>query len=120
MITVCGRFELARSFNGNPVLTHQATDAPVTHIDTDLLQLLSHPWAAIAAQAQARLFLDVGQNDHIRALPAAGGTVPESPQSTRADIYYLTKSINREGPALFFNKPKPHGFWLAKNWVAFF
>ena len=21
---------------------------------------------------------------------------------------------------MFFDKPKPHGFWLAKNWVAFF
>ena len=27
--------------------------------------------------------------------------------------------INRKGPALFFDEPKTHGFWLAKNWEAF-
>jgi hypothetical protein len=27
--------------------------------------------------------------------------------------------INRKGPALFFDEPKPLGFWLAKNWEAF-
>jgi len=34
-----------------------ATDAPVPDIDTDLLQFLGHSGPAVAAQAQARLFL---------------------------------------------------------------
>lgn len=59
MIAVCGRLELARSFNSNPVFAHQATDAPVPDIDTDLLQFFGHSGTAIAAQAQTRLFLDV-------------------------------------------------------------
>jgi hypothetical protein len=118
VIAVRGRLELARSFNGDPVFAHQATDAPVSDIDTNLLQFFGHSRAAVAAQAQTRLFLDVGQNDQISALPAAGGTVPESPQATRADIQDLAQPVDREGPTLFFDEPKPHGFWLAKNWVA--
>ena len=35
--------------------------------------------------------------------PACRGTVPESPQSTRADIHDLTQPVDREGPELFFN-----------------
>lgn len=101
------------------IFLSNATDAPVPDIDTDLLQFLGHSWAAVAAQAQTRLFHDVGQNDHIRALPAAGGTVPESPQSARADVHGLAQPVDREGTTLFFDEPKPYGFWLAKNWVAF-
>jgi hypothetical protein len=35
----------------------------VPNLQTDLLQLFSHPWASIAAQAETRLFLDVCQRD---------------------------------------------------------
>jgi hypothetical protein len=61
----------------------------------------------------------VSQNHHIHVLPAAGGTAAEGPQATGADIHHLTQPIDREGPALFPDEPEPHGFWLAKNWVAF-
>lgn len=27
--------------------------------------------------------------------------------------------LSRFGAALFFDEPKPHGFWLAKNWGVF-
>ena len=43
---------------------------------------------AVAAQAQARLLLDVGQNHHVRALPAAGGTAAEGPQAAWTDIHH--------------------------------
>jgi hypothetical protein len=79
VIAVRGRLELARSFNGDPVFAHQATDAPVSDIDTDLLQFFGHSWAAIAAQAQTRLFFDVRQNDQVSALPPAGRSTAESP-----------------------------------------
>jgi len=98
------------------VFLSNATDAPVPDIDTDLLQFFGHSWAAIAAQAQARLLLDMRQNHHIHALPAAGRTAAERPQSAGADIHHPTQPIDRESPALFFNEPEPHGFWLAKNW----
>ncbi len=110
MIAVCGRLELARSFNGDPVFAHQATDTPVTDIDANLFQFFGHSGPAIAAQTQTRLFLDMRQNDHIRALPVAGRAAAESPQPARADVHHLTQPVDREGPALFFDETKPHGF----------
>jgi hypothetical protein len=59
----------------------------------------------------------VGQNDHVRTLPAAGWTAAESPQPTRADVHHPAKVLAPERPTVFFDEPEPHGFWLAKNWV---
>ena len=79
MVAVCGRLEFTCSFNDDPILAHQPPDTPVPHIDADLLQLFGHPGAAIAAKAQARLFLDMGQNDHVCVLPAAGRAAAKGP-----------------------------------------
>ena len=96
-----------------------AAHAPMANIDANVLEFFSHRWPAIAAQAQTGLFLDVGQNDHIGALPAAGGTVPESPQATRADIQDLTQPVDREDPAMFFYERKPHVFRHSLGPMAF-
>ena len=61
----------------------------------------------------------MGQDDHIRALPAAGRAAAKGPQPARADVHHLTQPLGWERPNMFFDKPEPHGFWLAKNWVAF-
>ena len=53
-------------------------DPPVPHIDPDPFQFLRHPRPVIAAKAQARLFLDVNQSDHVCALPAAGRAAAKS------------------------------------------
>ena len=58
VVAVRRRFEFPRSFNDNPVLTHQPSNPAMPNIDTDLLQLFGHSWPAIAAKAQARLLLD--------------------------------------------------------------
>lgn len=113
-------FEFPRSFNENPVLAHQSPDPAVPDIDADFLQLFGHPGAAVAAQAQPRLLLDVRQNNHVHVLPAAGGAAAERPQPARADIQHPAQTIDREGTTLFLDEPEPYGFRLAKNWVAFF
>ena len=59
----------------------------------------------------------MGQNDHIRALPAAGWAAAKGPQPTRTDVHHLTQPVRWKRPTMFFDKPEPHGFWLAKNWV---
>jgi hypothetical protein len=59
------------------------------------------------------------QNHHIHALPAAGRAAAERPQAMWADSHHPAQPADWEGPALFFYEPEPHGFWLAKNWVAF-
>lgn len=91
----------------------------MTHINAHLLQLFGHPWAAIAAEAQARLLLDMVQNYHIRALLAAGRAAAKRPQPASADAYNLTQAVDRKGPAMLIDEPEPHGFWRVKNWVAF-
>ncbi len=51
MIAVCGRLELVLFF-GDPVFTHQAAHTPMANIDANFLELFSHAWPPIAAQAQ--------------------------------------------------------------------
>ena len=74
----------------------------------------------IAAQTETRLFFDVDQRHHIRSLPAASRTASECPQATRTDVHDTTHPSSRKCEPVLFNKLKPHGFWLAKNTVAFF
>ena len=90
----------------------------LSHVNANLLEFFSHSRAAIAAEAQARLLLDMRQNNHVHVLPATGGAAAEGPQATRADIHHPAQSVDREGPSLFFYEPEPHGFRLAKYWVA--
>ena len=87
----------------------------MTNIYPDPLQLLGHPRPAMAGRAQARLFLDMGQNDHVCALPAAGRAAANGPQATRADVHHLTQPFRWKAAAVFLNEPEPDGFWLAKN-----
>ena len=110
MIAVGRDLMFTRSDHGYAVLTHplpgrrlrcnlprEGADPVVAHIQTDLFQLFSHAWSAIAAQAETRLFFNMCQRDQIRALSQAGRAVAECSQTTRT-----------------------HGVWLAKNTVAFF
>ena len=74
----------------------------------------------ITAQAETRLFFDMRQRDHIRALSAASGATAMRPQTARADGHNPAHQIDGKCCSVFFNELKPHGFWLAKNTVAFF
>ena len=112
--------EFACSFNDNPILAHQTPDTVVTDINAYLFRLFGHPRAATAAQAQARLLLDMGQNHHVDVLPAAGRAAVKGPQPAWADVHHMAQPVGRERPNMFFNEPEPHGFRLAKIWVAFF
>lgn len=80
MIAVRDRPEFAGSFNDDPVRAHQSPDPAMASIDADFLQFPSHPWAAIAAQAQTRLFLDMGRNNHVHVLPATGRAAAKGSQ----------------------------------------
>ena len=74
----------------------------------------------ITAQAETRLFFDTRQRDHIRALSAASGATAMRPQAARADGHNPAHQIDGKCCSVLFNELKPHGFWLAKNTVAFF
>ncbi len=64
---------------------------------TQLFQLLCHSGAAIAAQAEPGLLLDMRQNNHVGPLPAAGRAAAISPQAAGADIDTTNaiESLNR-------------------------
>ena len=79
VVAVRRRLEFACSFNDDPIFAHQPADTAVPYIDTDFLQFFRHPGPAIATKAQARLFLDMGQNHHVHVLPATGWTAAKGP-----------------------------------------
>ncbi|KAA8603145.1 hypothetical protein AL036_22625, partial [Salipiger aestuarii] len=106
-----------RSHSRYAVLAHQATDTAVPDIQTNLFQLFRHARPAIAAQAEPGLFFDVRQRNQIGTLAAAGRATAQSTQPTWADIHDAPHPANRERRSVFFNEPKPHGFWRAKNSV---
>ena len=66
MIAFCRSEEVHKTVRGSVLLTN-APDTAVPQIDRNFLQFFGHPRAAIAALAQTRLFLDLGQNNHVRA-----------------------------------------------------
>ncbi len=63
------------------VLAHQTANTAMPDIEAQLLQLLGHPGAAVAAQAQAMLIADMGQQHHVGALASRRRALPPGPQS---------------------------------------
>jgi hypothetical protein len=68
MIAVGGALELSASDDLDAVLTHQAANPALADADAQLVQLLGHPWSAVAAKAQAVLVADMGQEHHVASL----------------------------------------------------
>ena len=60
----------------NPVLSHQSADAAVADFQTNLFQLFGHPWPTITVQAQAVLFSNMGEQNHVFALTLADRAAP--------------------------------------------
>jgi len=87
-------------------------------IQADLLQCLSHARPAITAKAETGLFFDMRQRHRVGPLSAAGRATAECPQPTRTDPHNTAHPANEKRRLVLFNELKPHGFWLAKNWVA--
>ena len=72
----------------------ESAHATMANIQANLFQVLSHARPAIAAKAETRLFLYVGQSHHIRPLPTACRPSTERTQTTRADIHDMTHPAN--------------------------
>ena len=90
--------EVQKTVRGT-VFPTNAPNPTMTNIDPDLLQLLCHPGPAITAKTEAQLFLDVGQNDHVRMLCATGRAAPKGPQPPRANVHNLTQPVCCEAAA---------------------
>ncbi len=98
-------------------------------IQADVFQFFSHPRATITTQAETRLLFDMRQCHQIRPRPAAGRTAAKRahsrPSLGTSDQWKMKIGALPLSPRLRFDcravdKLKPHGFWLAKNTVAFF
>ena len=76
----------AGSDNANTVVTHQTAHTAMPNHRANLFQLLSHSWAAIAAQTQMMLFADMGQQHHVVTMALTDWTVTPSPEATRCDL----------------------------------
>jgi len=108
VVAVCRRLELPVSFHRNAVLTHQTADAAVPHIQPQLLQFLGHARTAIAAQAQAELFPDMGKNDQVPALATAHGAAAPGAVASGTDIHDPTQATDGHPVAVFFLEAKSH------------
>ena len=63
MVAVGCHLLFAGPDHGYSALTHQTTNTTMANIQTDLLQLFSHPWPTVAAKAETILLLDVRKRD---------------------------------------------------------
>jgi hypothetical protein len=61
VIAVQGSLKFPCSFKDNPVLTYQPPDPAMADISPIFPHFFCHSWPAIVTEAQARLFLDLGQ-----------------------------------------------------------
>lgn len=79
-----------------------------------------HSWTSITTQAEPGLFLDVGQTTiSVRCLTLASWAAAMRAQAVGADIQHVTHPLGAKGVTVFFDEPEAHGFWPAKNCVAF-
>jgi hypothetical protein len=73
MIAVGGALELAAADDLNAILAHKSPDTALADADTQLVQLLGHPWSSVAAQAQPMLTADMGEEHHVAPLTMRRG-----------------------------------------------
>ena len=60
--------ELPCAHNLDAVLAHQPPHTALANLQTQLIQLLRHARSTVAAQAQAMLVADMGQEHHVTSL----------------------------------------------------
>jgi hypothetical protein len=105
----------------------------VSDTQAQLVQLFGHPWATITALAQSVLVADMRQNHHVAPLPmgyrppltvcrqtVAGQRVFPSPKAAIRDPHHAAGMRPGKGSPIAIQKRELHGFWAAKNCVAFF
>ena len=75
VIAVSGALELAAADDPDAILAHKPPDTPLSDTNAQLVQLLGHPWSTVAAQAQAVLIADMGEEHHVAPLAIRRGPV---------------------------------------------
>jgi len=67
------------SDNRYAILAHQSANPAMTNVQPQLLQFFGHSGAAVALQAQAVLLPDMGEQNQVSPLAAAGWVAPPGP-----------------------------------------
>lgn len=101
---------LLRPLNADAILAHQSANQAMTDVQTHLFQFFGHAWTAIAAHAETRLFLNVGQDNHVSPLPLAGRSAAISTQTAGTNLQDVAHGLRAKGITMFFDKSEPHGF----------
>jgi len=81
-------------------------------------QAFGHTGPAVAAQRQAGLFADVGQQNHACSLSPTGWTRSQA-LAARTEAHNPAQAVHRGVVAVFFNEGKSRLLLCAKNTVAF-
>jgi hypothetical protein len=68
----------------------------VTDFQADLFKLFRHPWPTITVQAQAVLFSDMDQQNHVFTLALTDGPGPIGAIASRTDIHDLAQPFGRK------------------------
>ena len=110
MVAIGRALELPAADDLNAVLAHQTADPALADADAQLVQLLGHPWPAIAAKAQAVLIADMGEEHHVTPLAMRRGPVPPSMEPAFRNAHQAAQMAAGQGAAILGNILKPQGF----------
>jgi hypothetical protein len=91
----------------------------MSYTQAQLVQLFRHSGATITALAQSVLFADMRQKHHIAPLPMRYRSMLPRPKATIRDPHHIASMRPGKPAAIVIQKRELHGFWAAKNCVAF-
>ena len=112
--------EFMGSDHGNGVLPHQMVNPAMSDTHPHLVQLCRHPGPAIAAQTGPMLATDMRQQHQVTPLPLRWRPVPPGSKAPIRDAHKAAAMLFGKQAAIIIQESELHGFWAAKNCVAFF
>ena len=103
------------SDHANGVLPHQTAHAAMPDSQAQLIQLFSHPGAAITALAQSVLIADMRQQHHIAPLAMGYRAVLPGPKAAIRNPHHTAGMRPGEAAAVVIQKRELQRFWAAKT-----
>lgn len=110
VVTVGGSLELPATDDLDTVLAHQTAHPALADTDAQLVQLLGHPWPAIAAQAQPVLIADMGEEHPVTPLAMRRGPVLPGMKPTLRNAHQAAQMAAGQHTTILGNILKLHGF----------
>ena len=92
------------------IFLSNAPDAALANPKAQLIQLLGHARPAVAAQAEAVLVADMGQEHHVPPLPMRRRPVLPGPQTAFGHAHQTAQMTAYQAAAILGNILKLYGF----------